>query len=134
MSKFTIVINFLAFIMSAIAPQLTRPQAANLNFTLSGSLAGMAGFCMMYMLLSYWKESIFKKLFVAMVVLIVGIFCANKYIALLFSEENVTPSLHTEWVMLILFISAYFLIFAFLAFAIRNGGMWLIRRFDQFQP
>ena len=115
-------------ITSLLLPRLTAPYGLLFDFQLSGQIAAITGFSLMYSSLTDQVVSRKASRIITLVSAVVGIVAWQIYKTLLVSPDNTTPDLTTQWLELLLFCAAHAAFFVVLAFAYKNGGELVLNK------
>jgi len=126
----------LGFFMSVTFPRVSAPLNPALPFDLGGTVFGLLGFALMYAFVGKKDVPDRKKWYreawlMAVGSALIGVIATAIYMQMLLSRAYVTPSKFAEWIEFILFCTSYFGVLAVIAFAYRNGGLWILRRLHQ---
>lgn len=119
----------LGITLSIILPRLTAPQNLVLSFTLGGGVSAILGFSSMLYLLKRKQVSKLVKWGTAAISAVVGLSAGQVYRILLIEYAN--PPTAIMWAEYVLFCVAYLGIFVLLAFAYRNGGLFILDKFGK---
>jgi len=115
-------------VISTILPGLTAPLHLKLQFALSGMVSALGGFSITYSILGDKNIRKFTKRMGAAAAGLIGLIAGQIYRTLLLDPKNTTPTTFIMWVEFGLFCIAYAGIFALLAFAYRNGGLFILKK------